>query len=200
MIQTSTGIRWSAFPGCPVNHRHLALWGLLLGVLLSGVSAAAPSRSSRAAQIKARQEQAAYMQLEMVRYQSDMARINQEIYQSFDEDGDGTLKGPEKAKYDKHMRAIQSGKEPNPFAAILPVGQGPRPKSPMEELKKRAQEYQSDVVAKQQEIYSSFDANGNGNLEGPEKAKFDKYMRDVQSGKAPNPFAALAGGGPTSKK
>lgn len=157
------------------------------------VAEAAPRRRRpSAAQVKAAQDQVAYMQLEMVRYQAEMAQKHEEIYRSFDQDGDGLLKGGEKSRYDKFVHEIQTGKAPNPFASILPVGKGPRPKSPTDELKKRASQYNSDVVAKQQEIFNSFDEDGNGHLEGPEKSRFDKYMNDVQSGKAPNPFTALA--------
>lgn len=167
---------------------------LLLALCLDGVADAYQRRGRRPsrAQIKAAQENAAFMQLEMVRYQSEMAQAMQEIQKSFDANGDGLVKGPEKAKLDKHMREIQTGKAPNPFAMILPVGQGPRPKSPIEELKKKASDYQAGIVAKQQEIFNSFDADGSGDLEGPEKSKFNAYMRDVQSGRVPNPFAAAA--------
>ena len=157
------------------------------------VSEARPTnRGPSAAQIKAMQEQMAYMQLETIRYQAEVAKKNQEIYTSFDEDGDGTLRGGEKSRYDKHMHEIQTGKAPNPCASIPPVGKGPRPKSPMDELKKQSAHYNAAVLAKQQELFASFDENGNGHLEGPEKSKFDKLMNDIQSGKAPNPFAVLA--------
>lgn len=149
-------------------------------------------RGPSPAQIKAKQEQMAYMQLEMVRYQGEIAQKNQEIYKSFDQDGDGVLRGGEKSRYDKHMHEIETGKAPSPFAAIQPVGKGPRPKSPVDELKRRSAEFKSDVVAKQQELFRAYDENGNGHLEGPEKSKFDKLMNDIQSGKAPNPFAVLA--------
>ena len=158
-----------------------------------GISEAYPRRRGPSpAQIKAMQEQAAYMQLEMVRYQAEIAQKNEEIYKSFDQDSDGALRGGEKSRYDKHMHEIQTGKAPSPYATIQPVGKGPRPASAVTELKKRAAEYQSDVLAKQQELFASFDENGNGHLEGPEKSKFDKLMNDIQSGKAPNPFAVLA--------
>lgn len=178
-----------------MTQRSVGACGLLiaLSLALAPVGAAAQRRRGPSpAQIKAMQEQAAYMQLEMVRYQAEIAEKNVEIYKSFDQDGDGQLRGGEKSRYDKHVHEIQTGKAPNPFAAIQPVGKGPRPKSPLAELKKRAAEYQSDVVSKQLEIFNSFDENGNGHLEGPEKTKFDKLMNDIRSGRAPNPFAALA--------
>ena len=67
-----------------------------------------------------------------------MAAKTQEIQKSFDDNGNGHLEGAEKARFDKHMRAIQNGKEPNPFATIAPVGQGKRPKDPLSELKLKA--------------------------------------------------------------
>lgn len=175
--------------------RRWASLGCLALVLMQGRAAEAFQRGCRgpsAAQIKAVQEQMAYMQLETVRYQAEIAQKNQEIYKSFDENGDGTLRGVEKSRYDKHMHEIQTGKAPNPFAGIPPVGKGPRPKSAIDELKKQASHYNAAVLAKQQELFASFDENGNGHLEGAEKSKFDKLMNDIQSGKAPNPFAALA--------
>ena len=164
-------------------------------ILIQGRDAEAFQRGRRGpsqAQIKAAQEQMAYTQLEMIRYQAEVAKKNQEIYTSFDEDGDGTLHGPEKSRYDKHMHDIQTGKAPNPLAGIPPVGKGPKPKSSVDELKKQSAHYNAAVLAKQQELVASFDENGNGHLEGAEKSKFDKLMHDIQSGKAPNPFAALA--------
>lgn len=175
--------------------RVVVLTALLLALCLDDVSEAYQrrGRGPTRTQVRAAQEQAAYMQLEMARYQAETAQKLQEIYASFDTDGDGLLKGPEKTKYDRHMKEIQTGKAPNPFASIQPVGQGPKPKSAIEELRKKAADYQSGIVAKQQEIFNSFDKDGSGELEGPEKSRFDAYMRDVQTGKAPNPFAAAGG-------
>ncbi|NDC54492.1 MAG: hypothetical protein EBZ74_09450 [Planctomycetia bacterium] len=158
----------------------------------SGVAQAARPRRPSAAQIKAMQENMAYMQLEMVRFQTEMAAKQQELAQSFDQDGDGRLTGGEKARYERQLHAIQAGAAANPFATIAPVGKGPRPKSPLQELKDRTATFNSEVVAKQQEIFRSFDENGNGHLEGPEQAKFNKHMHDIQTGAAPNPFADAA--------
>lgn len=54
------------------------------------------------------------------------------------------------------------------------------------------QRYETEMAAKQAEITKEYDADGNGKLTGPEKSKFEKYMRDVQKGKVPNPFASIA--------
>jgi len=80
-----------------------------------------PRRSSgpSAAQIK-------YMQQEMIRYQTEVASKEREFYLSFDQNGNGHLEGGEKARYDKHMHAIQMGNEPNPLATIAPLGKGPK--------------------------------------------------------------------------
>ena len=158
-------------------------------LLFTGSAAAARPRRPSAAQIKKMQEQVAFMQLEMMRYQSELAAKQQELYQSFDQDGDGQLTGGEKARYDKHLHAIQKGTAANPFAMIAPVGKGPRPKSPIDELKQLAAHYKTDVLAKQQELFRSFDENANGHLEGGEKSRFDKHMHDIQTGAVPNPFA-----------
>ena len=66
------------------------------------------------------------MQQEMVRYQTEVATKEREFYLSFDQNGNGHLEGGEKARYDKHMHAVQTGKEPNPLTTIAPVGKGPK--------------------------------------------------------------------------
>jgi Ca2+-binding EF-hand superfamily protein len=139
------------------------------------------------------------MQLEMLRYQSEMAAKLQEISKSFDENGDGRLTGGEQGRYEKHMREIRTGKVVNPFAAITPLGMGKRPKSPIAELERQAASHNAAVLAKQREIYNSFDENGDGNLTGAEKARFDKHMHAIQTGAVPNPFAA-AGSGTAGKR
>jgi len=180
--------------------RHsFVLFCMLIAVFSSAAAEAARPRRLSAAQIKKNQEQVAFMQLEMMRYQSEMTAKQQEVYRSFDENGNGHLEGGEKARFDKRMHAIQTGAEPNPFAFIVPVGKGPRPKSPLDELKQKALRYKAEAIAKQQEIYRSFDENGNGHLEGGEKARFDKHMYAIQTGAEPNPFAALGSTDPGDK-
>lgn len=182
----------------PLQIRAVAAAACILAVVLGGV-ADARARKPSGKRNKQKQDQMAYMQLEMARYQSDVAAIQQEIFTSFDADGDGKLTGREKSGFDRRMNDIQRGKVQNPFALIIPPGQGPRPKSPVLELEKRAAEYRTGMLAKQQEVLASFDENGDGELEGPERSKFDRYMRDIQAGKVPNPFATVgSGAGPAT--
>lgn len=193
-----------------MTHRCITVCCLVAALAQFGTSAAAQRSGQRrrgpsAAQIKAMQNQMAYMQLEAIRFQAETAQMQEEIYKSFDQDGDGKLSGGEKSRYDKHVREIQTGKVPNPFAMIQPIGKGPKPKSAVDELKKRGEKFQADMQAKQVEIFNRYDENGNGHLEGPEKAKYDKYVNDVEAGRAPNPFTALAapshaGAGNSGKK
>ena len=99
--------------------RHsFVLFCMLIAVFSSAAAEAARPRRLSAAQIKKNQEQVAFMQLEMMRYQSEMTAKQQEVYRSFDENGNGHLEGGEKARFDKRMHAIQTGAEPNPFAAL----------------------------------------------------------------------------------
>jgi len=87
---------------------------------------AARTRRLSAAQIRQIQERVKYMQQEMVRYQTEMATKEREFYLSFDQNGNGHLEGGEKARYDKHWRAIQTGKEANPLTTVAPIGKGPK--------------------------------------------------------------------------
>jgi hypothetical protein len=98
---------------------------IIMVAMCCPAEAARPRRPS-AAQIKQMQERAKYMQQEMVRYQTEVAAKEREFYLSFDQNGNGHLEGGEKARYDKHMHAVQTGKEPNPLATIAPVGKGPK--------------------------------------------------------------------------
>lgn len=104
-----------------------------LATLLAGVvcvyclsaEAARPRRPSPA-QIKKMKEEMEYRQKEVLRVQQEVAAKERELYLSFDENGNGTLEGAEKAKYTKQVHAIKTGKAPNPLSTILPPGQGPR--------------------------------------------------------------------------
>jgi hypothetical protein len=100
------------------------LAGAFLGSCLSA-EAARPRRPS-AAQIKKMQEELAYRQREVLRVQQEIATKERELYLSFDENGNGKLEGAEKAKYNKQLHAIKTGKAPNPLSTITPPGQGPR--------------------------------------------------------------------------
>jgi len=86
------------------------------------------SAAQRAAMQKAREQMQAY-QKDVMRFQKEMADKHAEIAKQFDENGDGQLKGAEKSKYDKHMFEIQKGRIANPFAGIVPPGQGPEMKA-----------------------------------------------------------------------
>jgi|LakMenEpi03Aug12_release.lakeMendotaPanAssembly.Ray.scaffolds.fasta_scaffold219336_2 hypothetical protein len=78
-------------------------------------------------QTKKMQEEMQFQQQEMQRVQNEVAAKEKELLAKFDENGDGKLSGAERSKYDKHLRDIRFGREPNPFADIKPPGQGPRP-------------------------------------------------------------------------
>ena len=115
-------------------------------------------------------------------------------------------------------RLVQSGLVLGITLACVSVGisgvaEAARPRRPsaaqikqmQDQMKYMQQEvirYQTEVAAKQREIYTSFDENGNGHLEGGEKARFDKYMHAVQKGTEPNPLANIApvGKGPKDAK
>ena len=98
------------------------------------------------------------------------------------------------------------------FAMCCPA-EAARPRRPSAAQIKKMQEqvrymqqemvrYQTEVAAKEREFYLSFDENGNGHLEGGEKARFDKHRHAVQMGKEPNPLATIAppGKGPKDLK
>jgi hypothetical protein len=99
---------------------------VIFGVAVCCTAEAARPRRPSAAQIKQMQERAKYMQQEVIRYQTEIAAKEREFYLSFDQNGNGHLEGGEKARYDTHLHAIQTGKEPNPTASIAPVGKGPK--------------------------------------------------------------------------
>jgi len=75
-------------------------------------------------------------------------------------------------------------------------------KKELEYQRREIDRYQREVVAKEREVYLSFDENGNGHLEGAEKAKYDKLARQVQLGTARNPLSSIVppGMGPRDPK
>jgi hypothetical protein len=166
----------------------------LVAALVLSLSATAEARPRRlsAAQIKKIKENMAYAQLEMLRVQGEVAAKQQEVYLSFDADGDKYLRGVEKAKYDKFWDEVKRGKAASPYATILPPGKGPKHGSQLERLQNEIKRVQNEVAAKEREVYLSFDADGDGQLKGVEKSKYDKYVYEVKSGKAENPFAGIA--------
>lgn len=99
---------------------------VLATLFVMSPAAEARPRKSNAARTKKMQEEMAYRQREVQRVQTEWMAKEKEIFDQFDENKDGRLLGPEQSKYDKHMGEIRSGKAPNPFASILPLGQGPR--------------------------------------------------------------------------
>lgn len=62
----------------------------------------------------------------------------------------------------------------------------------MKYLQQDAVRFQREVAAKEREIFTSFDENRNGRLEGAEKARFDKFMHAVKQGRELSPFAGIA--------
>lgn len=74
-------------------------------------------------------------------------------------------------------------------------GQNPeQQKKMMAELEYRQKELlrvQREMAAKERELYLSFDENGNGKLEGAERAKYEKQLHAIKAGKAPNPFSTI---------
>lgn len=105
--------------------RCLALAVLAALFVMNPDAEARPGRPS-AAQVKKMKEEMAYRQREVQRVQTEWMAKEKELFDQFDENKDGRLLGPERSKYDKHREQIRTGKAPNPFATILPLGQGPR--------------------------------------------------------------------------
>lgn len=89
-----------------------------------------------------------------------------------------------------------------PAEAARPRRMSAAQKKELQYRQQEIQRYQREVAAKEREVYLSFDENGNGKLEGVEKAKYDKLMRQVQLGTAPNPLATIVppGLGPRDPK
>ena len=112
--------------------RNRRLSGVSFAVLVAvtvgfGVPAeAARPRRPSTAQIQKMKEEMLYRQQELIRVQQEVAAEERKLYLSFDENGNGHLEGAEKAKYDKQLHAIKTGKAPNPLSTIAPPGKGPR--------------------------------------------------------------------------
>lgn len=105
----------------------VALGALIVGAGLAPGRAEARPRGPSAAQVKKMKEQMEYAQAEMMRVQKETAAVQQKIFARFDENGNGKLEAAEKAKFNKYMSDVQKGKEPSPFAEVVPPGQGPKP-------------------------------------------------------------------------
>lgn len=92
--------------------------------------------------------------------------------------------------------------------AARPRRPGPSPaqvKKMKEEMEYRQREImrvQSEVAAKEHEVFKKFDENGDGRLLGPERSKYDKHLYEIRTGKAPNPLADIKplGQGPRESK
>ena len=71
-------------------------------------------------------------------------------------------------------------------------------KEEMAYRQREIQRVQTEVAAKERELFLQFDENGDGRLLGAERSKYDKRVYEIQSGKAPNPLAGIAplGSGP----
>lgn len=119
----------SAAAAAPLTVDRVRLLSLLLaaGIVAAWCPPAAAARPRRpsAAQMKKMQQQMEYVQQEMMRYRNEMATKEKEIFSSYDENGNGKLEGAEKAKFNKYMGEVKSGKAPNPFSGIAPPGKGP---------------------------------------------------------------------------
>lgn len=107
--------------------RCVVLCALSIVVGLAAAPAEARPRRPSQQQIKKMKEQMEWMQTEMQRVQKETAVVQQKIFARFDENGNGKLEGAEKAKFNKYMSDVQKGKEPSPFAEVVPPGQGPKP-------------------------------------------------------------------------
>lgn len=61
---------------------------------------------------------------------------------------------------------------------------------------------QAEVSAKERELFSQFDVDGNGRLLGVERSLYDKRVEEIRTGRAPNPLADIVplGRGPRDSK
>lgn len=107
----------------------VAVATVLVAVSVMPTAEAGRSRGRRGPspqQIQKMKEEMAYRQKEIQRVQAEVAAKERELFQQFDENGDGRLLGAEKSKYDKRVEEIRTGRAPNPLVGIVPLGQGPR--------------------------------------------------------------------------
>ena len=104
----------------------VALLAVAFAVGNGVVEAARPRRGPSPEQVKKMKAELEYRQKEMLRVQQEIAAKERELYLSFDENGNGQLEGAEKAKYNKQLHAIKTGKAHNPLSTVTPPGQGPR--------------------------------------------------------------------------
>jgi hypothetical protein len=117
---------------CRHTHQRLAPRFMVAVAIITAFSAmpaeaAKPRRRGPSPQqIQKMKAEIEYRQREVLRVQAEIAAKERELFQRFDENGDGRLLGAEQSKYDKHLYEIRSGKAPNPLAGIVPLGQGPR--------------------------------------------------------------------------
>ena len=81
--------------------------------------------------------------------------------------------------------------EAAPRARRPSAAQTKKMKEQMQYAQQEMMRYQTAVMAKEREVYLSYDENGNGHLEGAEKAKYDKFVHAAQTGKVPNPLATI---------
>ncbi|MFM7108903.1 MAG: hypothetical protein ACKOZU_09960 [Planctomycetaceae bacterium] len=93
-------------------------------VVAAGLSFSPAAHAQRGRTSAAQRAAMQRMQQQMQAYQKELADKNAEILKQYDENGDGRLLGPEKSKCDKYMFEVQKDRQPNPFAGIVPPGQG----------------------------------------------------------------------------
>lgn len=91
---------------------------LLLTCLLAPEAQARGRRGPSPAQIKAAQEKHKAEQEAEQKYQAALAAKQKEVLDRFDLNKNGKIDGAEKPLYDKYLREIKLGKQPDPLAAV----------------------------------------------------------------------------------
>jgi len=94
-----------------------------------------------------------------------------------------TMLAPEAEAYQR--------RRPNPQAVRRQQEAVKKAQAQMKAYQEDVLRYQREMAAKNEEIMRRFDENGDGKLLGPEKSKYDRYMRQVKQGKEANPFADI---------